>query len=111
MKPGDESPSKTRIVRRNNERDTLLSSSFSQLIDKIKESTEKNSENLQNQIIKDYKIFRLLPGCQPEEIDFVEWASNLNNRHSIAKAYQSLRKTHFNKLRKEVAMKELIIKR
>jgi hypothetical protein len=75
-----------RIVRRNNEKDSL-SSSFTQLITKIRESTEKNSDKLQNQIIKDYKIFRLLPGGPSEEIDFVEWASNLNNRHPIAKEY------------------------
>ena len=89
----------------------MMSSSFSQLINKIKESAEKNSENLQNQIITEYKIFRLLPGCPAEEIDFVEWASNLKNRHPIAKAYQNLRKTYFNKLRKEIAMKEMLLKR
>lgn len=38
-------------------------------------------------IIKEYKIFRLLPDGISEEIDFIEWASNLNNRHPIAKAY------------------------
>jgi hypothetical protein len=86
LRPGDESPSKTRIVKRNDEKDSL-SSSFSQLLHKIRESAEKNSENLQNMIIREYKIFRLLPDGISEEIDFVEWASNLNNRHPIAKAY------------------------
>jgi hypothetical protein len=75
------------------------------LLTKIRESAEKNSENLQNMIIREYKIFRLLPDGVSEEINFVEWASNLNNRHPIAKAYQNLRKAHFSKLRKE-ALKE-----
>jgi hypothetical protein len=40
-------------------------------------------------ICREYRIFRLLPGGHDcfrtqEEIDFEEWASNLNNRHPIA---------------------------
>ncbi len=58
-------------------------------------------------ISKEYKIFKLQPEGDQVEIDFVEWASNLNNRHPIAKAYQDLRKSHFNKLRKEQQVNDL----
>jgi hypothetical protein len=45
------------------------------------------SENLQQMISKEYKIFRLLPDGVSEEVDFVGWASNLKNRHPIAMQY------------------------
>lgn len=46
-----------------------------------------------------------------EEVDFVEWASKLNNKHPIAKQYQNLRKDHFRKIRKDIMMKEMYEKR
>jgi len=58
-------------------------------------------------ISKEYKIYRLLPDGIHEEVDFVEWASNLKNRHPIAIQYQNYRKSHFDKLRKEQTMKEV----
>lgn len=52
-----------------------------------------------------------MPEGGQQEIDFVEWASNLNNKHPIAKAYQDLRKSHFKKLRKEQALQDMQKKR
>lgn len=77
------------------------SSSFSKLVNQIKMDKEVSKQNLQQMIIKEYKILRLTPDGEPEDVDFVTWASCLNNRHPIARAYQDLRKNHFNKLRKE----------
>lgn len=42
------------------------------------------SENLQQLITKEYKIFRLMPDGLSQEVDFVEWASSLKNKHPIA---------------------------
>jgi hypothetical protein len=67
----------------------------------IKQHAEINTETLTQVITKEYKIYKLMPEGGSQEIDFVEWASNLNNKHPIAKAYQDLRKSHFKKLRKE----------
>eukprot|EP00347_Sterkiella_histriomuscorum_P018595 403344913 len=49
-----------------------------------------------------YKVFKLGPEG-PEEINFVEWASDLNRNHPIAKQYQAQRKNFFDQIRKERA--------
>ena len=38
-------------------------------------------------ICKEYRVFRLLPDGKEETVDFTEWASRLDNKHPIAKAY------------------------
>ncbi len=38
-------------------------------------------------ITKEYKIFRLTADGGSEEVDFVEWASKLNNQHPIARQF------------------------
>ena len=54
----------------------------------IKSNAEINTENMQQMISKEYKIFKLMPeGGAQQEIDFVDWASNLKNKHPIAKGY------------------------
>ena len=63
-------------------------SNFSQLVQMIKSNAEINTENMQQMISKEYKIFKLMPeGGAQQEIDFVDWASNLKNKHPIAKGY------------------------
>ena len=86
-------------------------SDFAKLIHTIRQNAEMTSENLQHMISKEYKIFRLLPDGVSEELDFVDWASNLKNRHPIAKQYQSFRRSHFDRLRKDMVQKEALEKR
>ena len=104
------SPSK-RFLRKQLSDYSDKNSDFAKLINTIRQNAEMTSENLQQMISKEYKIFRLLPDGVSEEVDFVGWASNLKNRHPIAMQYQNFRRSHFDRLRKEMVQKELQEKR
>lgn len=74
---------------------------FMKFIKSIKMNADLSRDNLSQILVNQYKVFKLLPQGQ-QEIDFVEWASDIKRNHPIAKQYQNLRKNHFDKVRREI---------
>ena len=72
---------------------------------RIRKNTDITNEKKLETLTGQYKVFRLIPEGQ-EQLDFVEWASDLTRNHPIAQAYQKIRKNHFDKLRKKLQTQE-----
>jgi hypothetical protein len=55
-------------------------------MEKIKMKEDLTNENMKTFLASQYKVFRLTKDGT-EEMDFIEWASDLNRNHPIAKDY------------------------